>query len=128
MYTNFVIQNYGEAIVVFDGYNNTSPAIKDMTHMRRRKGIQSAFVNFNPEMKFTGQKETFLSNDQNKQRIICLIGEMLIKCGCTVNHASGDAGIDIVKHAILSSKNYTTTVVGEDTDLLILFFIPCKEL
>lgn len=44
MYTNFVIQNYGKAIVVFDGYNNTSPTIKDMTHMRWRKGIQSASI------------------------------------------------------------------------------------
>lgn len=46
---------------------------------------------------------------------------MLIKCGCTVHHVSRDADIDMVKNAILSSKNCTTTVVGEDTDLLILF-------
>jgi hypothetical protein len=64
MYTNFVIQNYGKAIVVFDDYNNTSSAIKDMTHMCRRKCFQSASVNFNPEMKFTGQKNIFIQRSK----------------------------------------------------------------
>jgi hypothetical protein len=52
---------------------------------------------------------------------------MLIKCGCTVHHASGDTDIDIVKNTISSSKNCTTTIVGEDTDLLILFLYHAKN-
>ena len=36
MYTNYVVKKYGEAIVVFDGYNESST--KDMVHQRRNKG------------------------------------------------------------------------------------------
>lgn len=58
-----------------------------MTHRRRKNGIKSALINFNPEMKFTGQKGTFLTNNLNKQRMIWLIGDIFIKYGCTVHRA-----------------------------------------
>lgn len=52
--------------------------------------------------------------------MIFLVGEMPRKHGCTVYHADGDADVDIVRAAVSSSRNATTTVIGEDTDLLIL--------
>ena len=71
-------------------------------------------------MKFAGQRESFLANENNKQAFLSLLSEMLKKRGCSVNIADGDADVDIV-HAAVSSSNYaTTTVIGEDTDLLIL--------
>ena len=36
-YVNYVLKKYGEATVVFDGYNN-GPDIKDITHKRRSPG------------------------------------------------------------------------------------------
>jgi len=52
---------------------------------------------------------------------------MLVKYGCTVYHASGDANFSIINNAILSSKNCNTTVVEEDTDLLILLLYHAKN-
>ena len=38
---------------------------------------------------------------------------------CTVINASGDADVDIVVAAVKASDNQPTTLIGEDTDLLI---------
>ena len=114
-----------KAIVVFDGYS-TSPTIKDMTH-RRCSTKTSRNVNLSPCMKFVGQKEHFLANENNKQAFISLVSEMLKKCGCTVYIADGDADVDIVRAAVSSSENSTTTAIGEDTDLLILLLYHAKN-
>ena len=46
--------------------------------------------------------------------------EELEKKGCTVINASGDVDVDIVKAAVKASEHQPTTLIGEDTDLLIL--------
>ena len=50
---------------------------------------------------------------------------MLSKClqerGCPTIHAVSDADVLIVKTAVASSSSKKTVVLGEDTDLLILF-------
>ena len=124
-YVDFTLNTYGKAIVVFDGYS-TSPTIKDMTH-RRRSTKTSRNVNLSPCMKFVGQKEHFLANENNKQAFISLISEMLKKCGCTVYIADSDSDVDIVHAAVSSSENATTTAIGEDTDLLILLLYHAKN-
>ena len=58
-------EEYGEAIVVFDGYNESST--KDMVHQRRNKGQVGVAVTFTEEMKLTMRKDTFLTNKTNKQ-------------------------------------------------------------
>jgi hypothetical protein len=40
--------------------------------------------------------------------------------GCHVIQAEGDADVDIVKAAVSMSGYKSTTLIGEDTDLLIL--------
>ena len=71
VYTNYVVKKYGEVIVVFDGYNESST--KDMVHQRRNKGQAGIAVTFTDEMKLTMKKETFLTNKNNKQQSpICL--------------------------------------------------------
>lgn len=44
-----------------------------------------------------------------------------------VHYAYGDADIVIVNNAIVPSKNCTTTVIGKDKDLLILFLYHTKN-
>ena len=44
LYTDYVRRKYGEAIVVFDGYEGTST--KDMTHQRRAGGRAGTTVTF----------------------------------------------------------------------------------
>ena len=64
--------------------------------------------------------EDFLSNKENKPTLIHLIANQLKKRKCDVIHAEGDADLDIVKTTISASSEKTTTLIGEDTDLLVL--------
>ena len=104
--------------VVFDGYGE-GPSIKDNTHQRRGQNTHPV-VNFTADMEFSGKKEDFLSRDKNKEGMITLISTELTKRGCRVIQASGDADVDIVKATVDCSQVCSTTLVGEDTDLLIL--------
>ena len=42
---------------------------------------------------------------------------------CSVINADGDADVDIVKAAVEESQKQSTTVIGEDTDLLVLLLL-----
>ena len=64
-----------------------------------------------------------MSRDSNKQGLIDLIsGELRISRGCLVISSPGDADVDIAKAAVGASltHHHNTTLIGEDTDLLIL--------
>ena len=52
--------------------------------------------------------------------MITLISAALIGKGCHVIQSPGDADVDIAKATVERSRHCTTTLVGEDTDLLIL--------
>ena len=54
------------------------------------------------------------------QGMIDLISEKLRGKGCEVIYAPGDADVQIVKAAVLSSLTRSTTLIGEDTDMLVL--------
>ncbi|KAJ8280237.1 hypothetical protein GJAV_G00052180 [Gymnothorax javanicus] len=54
--------------------------------------------------------------------------EELEKKGCTVINASGDADVDIVKAAVKASEHQPITLIGEDTDLLILLLCYAERL
>ena len=118
VYTSYVKKKFGEAIVVFDGYDGTST--KDMTHRRRAKGQASATVTFTEDMQFTIKKEQFLTNKTNKQKFINMLGDQLENSKCKVHHAPGDADLLIVQKAVESAAIVNTVLVGDDTDLLIL--------
>ncbi len=117
-YADFTIRHYGLATVVFDGYDG-GPSIKDNTHLRRGQNIHPV-VSFTAETEFSGKKDAFLSRDSNKQGLINLISDELKKWNCHVINAPGDADVDIVKAAVEASCHHSTTLIGEDTDLLVL--------
>ena len=79
------------------------------------------------ESEFTGKRDEFLSVGSNKEQLIALIGDQLKKVGCTVIQAEGDADVVIVKTAINSTTLHSTTLIGEDTDLLILLLHYCLQ-
>ena len=118
-YAKFNLDLYGHATVVFDGYSG-GPGIKDNTHQRQGANKTANKVNILDATKFVGKKEDFLSNVENKQAMIDLIAKCLKQKGCHVIQAEGDADVDIVKAAVSMSGYKSTTLIGEDTDLLIL--------
>lgn len=109
---------YAIKTVVFDGYSEGS-SIKDNTHQRCGENTHLIEVN-NAETEFFGRKDDFLSRYCNKQGLINLIIEELEKKCFTVINESGDADVDVVKAAFKASEHQSTTLIGEDTDLLIL--------
>lgn len=118
-YASFTVKHYGRATVVFDGYE-VGPSIKDCTHQRRSRNLNANKVNITGVTKFVGKKEDFLSNEANKQALIQLIMGQMRQRGCEVMQAEGDADVEIAKAAIAMSAFKSTTLVGEDTDLLVL--------
>ena len=104
---------------MFDGYE-VGPSIKDGTHQRRTRKLNANKVNITEVTKFVGKKEDFLSNETNKQTLIHMIMEQMRQRDCDVLQAKGDADVEIAKAAIKMSAFRTTTLIGEDTDLLVL--------
>ncbi|KAJ7379097.1 carbohydrate binding [Desmophyllum pertusum] len=58
-----------KAIVVFDGYDNSTVSTKQMTQQRRSSGKVGTTVMFEEDMKVTTKKDVFLANTKNKQRV-----------------------------------------------------------
>ena len=81
-------------------------------------------------VKFRGggcsNKEDFLYNQVNKYGLIRLISECMREKGFHVIQAEEDADVDIMKAAVSIASFKTTTLTGEDTDLLVLLlhYIP----
>ena len=61
-----------------------------------------------------------MSRDKNQASMIAIISAALTKKGCHDIQSPGDADVDIVKATVERSRHCITTLVGEDTDLLIL--------
>lgn len=118
LYVQHVLK-YKEAIVVFDGYCN-GPSTKDSAHLRRTKGIVGTKVIFSYDTPFKSKKDSFLANEQNKQRFIELLSSRLEQNSIDTVHAENDADTLIVQTAIDSAQTMKTVLVGEDTDLLVL--------
>ena len=95
------------------------PNIKDSTHIRRSKKTGKDIL-FQPEMKISGKKDEFLTNEFNKQRFINLLSQMIVNSGINVLHAISDADTLIVETAIKLAKQKDTCIIESDTNLLIL--------
>ena len=91
-----------------------------MAHCRRNKGKDGIKVSFTPDMPLTTTKELFLSNKENKQKFVDMLGAELECYNCLVFHADADADFLIVQKAIESAERIDTVLIGEDTDLLVL--------
>ena len=97
----------------------SGPSTKDNAHLRRMKG-ESKQINFTSELKLHGTKSSFLANVHNKSKIIQLIGLNLRNAGCTVVYAEEGADVDIAILACRETLSKNITVVGEDSDILVL--------
>ena len=122
-YASFTVENYGRATVVFDDYE-VGPSTKDCAHQRRSRKFNINKVNITEATIFSGKKD-FLSNEANEQALIQLIMERMKQKGCDAdveNEAEGDADVETAKAAISMSAFRLTSLIGEDTDLVLLLF------
>ena len=118
-YVLYVSAKYPKAIVIFDGYLS-GPTIKDTTHVRRTHGMSGTKVVFTDRTPFTTKKDTFLLNPENKQNFIFMLGKALEDSGYRVIFAEGDADVLIAKTAVDIAQSKNVTVIGEDTDHIVL--------
>lgn len=130
MYADHTVSTYGPATVVFDGYQN-GPAIKDATH-QRRESVKYPRVHLRPPALFGGNKNKIVANSFNKHQLIGFIISEMTKAGCDAVQCGSDADVSIVQAAVESASFKSTTVIGEDTDLLmlLLYYVrpDCKPL
>jgi 5'-3' exonuclease len=124
-YVDHVKKRFQNPIIVMDGYNGTST--KDITHIRRSKGIQTNTITFTENMPLRVKKETFLLNELNKQRFVDLLVQELEKSNIEAIQSEGDADLLICQTAVDKADDYTVVVYGEDTDLLVLLCHYAKE-
>ena len=120
-YANMACSRYFRPTVVFDVYEE-KPSTKDCTHMRRNPGQHQ-----HPEVGITStttflsnKKEDVISNSKNKDQLIKLVQGRLLAKNCQVQQVSGDADVAIAKAAVEEAETKSTTLIGEDTDLLVL--------
>jgi hypothetical protein len=119
MYVDHVIKKYKDPVIAFDSYPEL-PAIKEITHLRRTKGIVSPNINFTPTMPFKTKKELFMSNSHNKQAFINMLCEKLNEHDIRYKNAVDDADLLIAKTAVCCVLSSEVIVIVEDTDLLVL--------
>ena len=72
-------------------------------------------------------------NGMNKHALLQLISGRLREKGCLTIQAEGDAELEMVKAAVAMSAYKSITLIGEDTDLLVLLLYhaaanDCKDL
>ncbi|XP_029341748.1 uncharacterized protein LOC100571724 isoform X2 [Acyrthosiphon pisum] len=121
-YVNYVKRHYGSnCVVVFDGYANTELNIKNSERQRRKNMYTSTNIIFEESMDVLTTQEKFLSNTENKMRLITMLTEKFLTSGILVRQAEDDADLLIVNTAIRNTDdNIQVVVIGEDIDLLIL--------
>ncbi len=71
-------------------------------------------------MRLTMRKRALLANTSNKQALIMLLAEYLVKADVDVEHAQGEADYKIVISACSSANRKPTVVVAEDSDVFQL--------
>lgn len=126
-YVDFVIRHYGLATVVFDGYGS-GPSTKDAAHLRRKNGLKTTNdVQFEDDMFVADTREAFLKNEVNKQRFINRLSKALEDSGIEVIQEDGDADCCIVRTVLQKATAFPTTLVANDTDLLILLLYHTQE-
>ena len=91
-----------------------------MAHLHRSGGVIGAEVKCNGHMPIKTKKEHFLANNVNKQNVIYLLGNELKEASCTVLHAESDADVLIVQTSVQCAIKCATTIIGEETDILVL--------
>ena len=124
--STYLTSQHGQAVIVFDGYNNI-PTPKDHEHERR---VVSMCPNFSVEsnMKVTVSQQVFMGNSSNKGKLINLMTPKLKKDNHVVKQAAADADTLIASTALENAANgRPVSVYANDTDILLMLVFHWKE-
>ncbi|CAC5415218.1 unnamed protein product [Mytilus coruscus] len=111
MYVDHVIRKYKDPVV---------PSVKDITRLRRTKGIISPNINFTSSMPCKTEKELFVSNSHNKQALVNMLCDKPNENDIRCKNATDDADLLITQTAVDCALSSEVVVIDEDTDLLVL--------
>ena len=133
LYTKFVTKNYLKpechVKVVFDSYPD-EPTTKDSTHLRRARQ-SSTKIRVADEMVLDITKQQFLSNSNNKQSFVDYVRlklDAIDGIQCVAARSDADCLIvDTAITALTDSPAKCVTVVGDDTDLIVLLLNRTKN-
>ena len=118
LYCSYATKKYGNAIVVFDGYDMST---KNMTQQRRAAGKAGATVPFTENMKVTLKRIISSRTPRTSSgSATYMLSRFLQEDNCPTYHAEGDVDVQTVKTAVESARKRNTVLVGDDTDLLVL--------
>jgi len=118
MNRDYVNKKYSNAIIVFDGYGQTST--KSTAHSRRSGGKVAAAIKFDDRMPLVMKKELFLANKDNKQRFINMLSEHLEERGRAPFIQMEMQMSLLQRQPVSSASRQDTVLIGDDTDLLVL--------
>ncbi|ELU09791.1 hypothetical protein CAPTEDRAFT_191620 [Capitella teleta] len=118
-YTSFALRHFGNAIVVFDGYETTLSTKTTKRNRRMAKGISREII-FDGTMTTTVSQESFLANRDNKSRLIGLLCDLCKDLDVGTFQTDSNADATIVQTALTHSTDGQFVVIGNDTDLLVM--------
>ena len=111
--------------IVFDGYSS-GPSTKYCVHLKRTGGSCGPFISMDPNKIHNIKKDIFLTNHENKQDFIKLLGGTLHDSGCHILYSDSEADILIVETAIKLNDVSYCIVIGDDIDLVVLLIYFCS--
>ena len=120
-YASYVRKNYGNAYIVFDGYDEAI-STKSNTHATRSKskGSSQNIIVQEENEEALYSKERFLSNNHNKGQLISLLSEYLTSDGQMVHICRGGADPKIVSTALELSEGSNVVLAADDTDVGVM--------
>ena len=111
-----------DVVVMFDGYPE-HPTTKDHAHQQRTSKCSGAKeVQIDSSKRLVLTREQFLSNQNNKKNFIKLLSNYMASENIRFRLAEADADLMIVKTAVEFSEHHDVTIIGEDTDLVVLLW------
>ena len=122
MYITYVLKHYGVgATVVFDGYSSViSTTVFEQD--RRAQRQMSSDIMFDDNTPTRTSQAAFLSNSDNKSRLIEGLIKKMPNFGIRVKQAEADGDTLIISTALamVEAAEVPVVVIGTDTDLLVM--------